>query len=90
MEYAVSTYGPVAVIIRLTMSTFGYYSSGVYYDYYCGSSNSLHAVLVVGYGSEDGRVCRSINTEICDSWFNLRITGWLKIAGEHIGVKMDT
>jgi len=55
LEYAVSTYGPVAVIIRLTMSTFGYYSSGVYYDYYCGSSNSLHAVLVVGYGSEDGR-----------------------------------
>ena len=58
MEYAVSNYGPAAVIIRVS-NTFYSYRNGVFYDQYCSSSNSLHAVLVVGYGTENGKVFKN-------------------------------
>ena len=47
--------GPVAVIINgATSYGFTYYSGGVYTNYNCGN-DADHAVLVVGYGQEDGQ-----------------------------------
>lgn len=53
LKEAVSTKGPISVAIH-GMQSFQDYHKGVYYDKECNSSGLNHAVLVVGYGSEDG------------------------------------
>jgi len=50
---AVSSNGPVSVCINASSSGFQFYASGVFNDPYC-SSQINHAVLAVGYGSENG------------------------------------
>merc|ERR1712116_51400 len=50
---AVSSNGPVSVCINASSSGFQFYTSGVFNDPYC-SSQINHAVLAVGYGSENG------------------------------------
>uniref|UniRef100_A0A803JEF7 Cathepsin S n=1 Tax=Xenopus tropicalis TaxID=8364 RepID=A0A803JEF7_XENTR len=53
----VGTIGPVAVAIDATHDGFKYYTNGVYTNDKCNNSNGgqKHAVLVVGYGREDGK-----------------------------------
>ena len=46
---------PVAVSIDASESSFNFYSGGVYDEPRCSSSYHNHAVLVVGYGTEDGK-----------------------------------
>jgi len=55
LKDAVATEGPVAVGIHACGDGFLFYSSGIYDSMYCAySSESLgHAVLVVGYGTEN-------------------------------------
>ena len=51
---AVATVGPVSVAIWAEGSRFFNYKSGVYYDASCLSTHPPnHAVLVVGYGTDD-------------------------------------
>ena len=52
---AVADVGPVAVSIDASKSSFNFYSGGVYDEPNCSSSTHDHAVLVVGYGTEDGK-----------------------------------
>ncbi|XP_044065451.1 cathepsin K isoform X2 [Siniperca chuatsi] len=42
--------GPVSVGIDATLSSFQFYSKGVYYDRNCNKDDINHAVLAVGYG----------------------------------------
>ncbi|XP_043067950.1 cathepsin L1-like isoform X2 [Drosophila bipectinata] len=49
---AVATVGPVSVSINPSNS-FRHYHSGVYYDPTCRSEHLTHAVLVVGYGTDE-------------------------------------
>ncbi|KAM5128991.1 cathepsin K-like [Mantella aurantiaca] len=50
LKTAVGTVGPVSVGIDASLSTFQFYSTGVYYDPQCNAEDINHAVLAVGYG----------------------------------------
>ena len=52
---AVADVGPVAVSIDASKSSFNFYSGGVYDEPSCSTTSHDHAVLVVGYGTEDGK-----------------------------------
>ncbi|PIO32484.1 hypothetical protein AB205_0107370, partial [Aquarana catesbeiana] len=50
LKKAVGTVGPISVGIDASLSTFQYYSTGVYYDPQCDAEDINHAVLAIGYG----------------------------------------
>ncbi|KAE8588046.1 hypothetical protein XENTR_v10022305 [Xenopus tropicalis] len=50
----VGTIGPVSVAISTCSKKFHQFKSGVYYNPDCLPGNVDHAVLVVGYGTENG------------------------------------
>ncbi|XP_062279341.1 cathepsin S-like isoform X2 [Scomber scombrus] len=54
MKQAVGTIGPVSVSIDAQQSSFQFYKSGVYDDPNC-TQNTNHAVLAVGYGTDNGQ-----------------------------------
>ncbi|KAL3882302.1 hypothetical protein ACJMK2_028663 [Sinanodonta woodiana] len=53
LQQAVATIGPIAAAIDASRTSFQQYAGGVYEDDECSSTNLNHAVLVVGYGTED-------------------------------------
>uniref|UniRef100_A0A914VI13 Cathepsin L-like n=1 Tax=Plectus sambesii TaxID=2011161 RepID=A0A914VI13_9BILA len=55
LQYAVATAGPVAVAIDASPKSLHLYKGGIYYEPACSSVKLTHAVLVVGYGSENGK-----------------------------------
>lgn len=53
LKKAIATIGPVAVSMDTSHHTFHHYKSGIYYEPACSSHRLHHAVLVVGYGTDD-------------------------------------
>ena len=55
LKYATAKEGPISVAIDAMHETFQLYKSGVYDEPSCSDHATDHAVLVVGYGTEDGK-----------------------------------
>lgn len=54
LKKSVETVGPVSVGIQASFPSMQFYSTGVYFEPNCDPNKINHAVLVVGYGSENG------------------------------------
>lgn len=54
LKTACGNNGPVSAVIDASLDSFRFYGSGVYYDSACNPYNLNQAVLVVGYGTDNG------------------------------------
>jgi len=77
LKQAVATVGPIAVAIDASHLSFQLYQSGVYHSIFCSSTNLDHGVLVVGYGTEDGKDYWLVKNSWADSW---GLDGYIKMS----------
>jgi len=77
LKKALATVGPVSVAIDAGRSGFRSYKSGVYYDWWCSTWKLNHAVLAVGYGSENGKDYWLVKNSWGPRW---GLNGYIKMA----------
>ncbi|XP_061594016.1 procathepsin L [Cololabis saira] len=65
---AVTTIGPITVAIDASNPSFLFYSSGIYDEPNCDPNHLSHAVVLVGFGSEEGRKYWIIKNSWGASW----------------------
>jgi len=68
LQDAVGSVGPLSVGIDASHSSFQLYKDGVYDEPACSQTARDHAVLVVGYGSKDGKDCYIVKNSWGSSW----------------------
>ena len=70
LKEALATRGPIAVGLDASSDTWQFYGGGIYYESECKSSieNVNHAVLLVGYGEENGMKYWIVKNSYGDTW----------------------
>lgn len=79
LKAAIATIGPISVIIDANSKEFNFYGGGVYYNKNCRENfqDLHHAVLAVGYGSENGTEYWLVK----NSWgINWGLKGYIQMA----------
>ncbi|XP_063887745.1 procathepsin L-like isoform X2 [Scylla paramamosain] len=77
LKNAVALIGPIAVAIDASLSSFHYYTHGVYYDPHCSPTQLTHGALIVGYGRESGRDYWLVKNSWGTNWGD---KGYIKMA----------
>ncbi|KAJ8883526.1 hypothetical protein PR048_015370 [Dryococelus australis] len=83
---AVGSAGPVSIGIDASPVSFDFYDQGVYYDESCSSRDLDHAVLVVGYGEQNGLKFWLLKNSWGEEWGEV---GYMRLARDtanHCGV----
>uniref|UniRef100_A0A668VTI4 Peptidase C1A papain C-terminal domain-containing protein n=1 Tax=Oreochromis aureus TaxID=47969 RepID=A0A668VTI4_OREAU len=71
LKEAVATIGPISVAIDVSHKSLQLYESGVYDEHRCSNIHLNHAVLAVGYGTENGHdYWLEKKTSTCDGHIN--------------------
>uniref|UniRef100_UPI00358EE9D2 procathepsin L-like n=1 Tax=Myxine glutinosa TaxID=7769 RepID=UPI00358EE9D2 len=86
LQVAVASVGPVAVAFDASHQSFQFYKNGIYYEPDCDTQILDHAVIAVGYGSEDGEDYWLVKNSWGEGWGD---NGYVKIArnrGNHCGI----
>lgn len=69
LQEAIALIGPISVAIDASHQSFWYYSSGVYYEPHCNEDYINHAMLAVGYGTDEkGRDYYIIKNSWGEKW----------------------
>lgn len=68
LKKAVARIGPISIGIQSSFLSMQFYSSGIYFEPLCDPLAIDHAVLLVGYGTENGQDYWLIK----NSWVNTR------------------
>lgn len=78
LQEAIANVGPISVAIDATHESFWYYSSGIYYEPKCNEDKINHAMLAVGYGTDEkGRDYFLLKNSWGDNWGE---DGYIRIA----------
>lgn len=89
LKKALINVGPVIASIAINHESFMSYSSGVFMQPNCNSSQSNHALLLVGYGEENGTEYWLAKNSYGETWGE---SGYIKIAtnrDEHCGIDTE-
>ncbi|KAH8335685.1 hypothetical protein KR074_009265 [Drosophila pseudoananassae] len=86
LAIAVATVGPIAASLDSSSKLFHFYKGGIYDNPLCSDTHLIHAALVVGYGSENGKDYWLVKNSWGDDWGEKGYIRMRRNAGNQCGI----